>query len=77
MHRKPGTDMSEPIHISIEPHGMGATHNLMCWLCGLRKAVYNMSPVWAFQPCDECSSKFLGGQLKRERKWKVWLTWVT
>lgn len=46
--------MSDAVHIDIQSHGLYATHNLMCWLCGENKAVYNMHPVWAFQPCGEC-----------------------
>jgi len=57
-----------PVTIDIQNYGLYATHNLMCWLCGENKAVYNMHPVWAFQPCGECEQS-IEGQLTRTRKW--------
>lgn len=54
--------------IDIDFIGMAATHNLMCWVCNENKAVYNMYPVWVFEPCYECS-KDIGGKVIRKRGW--------
>ena len=46
--------------------GGAAIHNLKCWLCKKNAAVYNMNPVWVFEPCWECQ-KNIGGQVFRVR----------
>lgn len=56
------------VNISIQDYGLYATHDLMCWICNENKAVYNMSPVWVFQPCYECNRE-IGGVIERKHKW--------
>jgi hypothetical protein len=60
--------MREPVQIDFEYIFMGADHNLMCWVCNKRKAVYNMYPVWVFQPCWQCNQD-IGGEVVRKRPW--------
>ena len=53
--------------------GPACIHNLKCWLCNENSAVYNMHPVWAFEPCWECQAK-IGGKLYRVKsKIHQWL----
>ena len=40
--------------VEIVYHGPAATHNVKCWLCGDKPAIYNMNPVWRFEPCWSC-----------------------
>lgn len=40
--------------------GGAAIHNLKCWFCKERSAVYDIHPVWAFLPCWECQEKIPG-----------------
>lgn len=56
--------MSKDLHIEIEAVGPAALHNLMCWMCEERKAVYHMYPTWCFGPCWECNAE-IGGRLER------------
>ncbi len=45
-----------PIH--IEEIGPGfAQHDVLCWLCNERPAVYDMNPTWVFRPCWECQER--------------------
>lgn len=60
--------MMSDLRIRIEHIGPAATHNVICWLCNERKAVYRMYPVWCFSPCWECDRQ-IGGMLIRKRKW--------
>ena len=55
-----------PLHITIEWRHMpgGCEHNLMCWLCGKNKAVYNMHPNWRFEPCWKCQES-----MDKPKKW--------
>lgn len=55
---------SNDIRITIEHIGPVSTHNLICWVCNERKAVYHMNPTWCFSPCWECD-KAIGGALHR------------
>lgn len=54
------------VRIEIDFVGPACTHNLICWVCGERKAVYHMYPVWCFGPCWECNGD-IGGSLTRLR----------
>ena len=47
--------MTDPIKVQIDPIGPGIyQHNLLCWLCEERPAVYQANPHWCFAPCWEC-----------------------
>lgn len=50
--------------VEIEFIGMGAMHDLECWLCNEESAVYNMNPNWVFEPCWKCQEK-IGGKVYR------------
>jgi len=58
--------VSEPrFYPSIVPIGAGAhTHDLGCWRCMKRPAVYSM-PEGVFLPCWECQRKPRPGVLRR------------
>ncbi len=64
----------------IEPHreprivfyGMAAEHDILCWLCGVRPAVYDLNAV-AFLPCWECG-RTLHGKVYLVRS--LWLRWL-
>lgn len=65
------------VKITIEGRHMpgGAEHNLICWICGIKPAVYSMYPNWMFLPCWRCQSNIkTEGVWNRLKKpwWKFW-----
>jgi hypothetical protein len=50
-------DLPDTIHVAIHAEGGFAWHNLACWLCNERPAVYSMHPNWCFLPCRECQRR--------------------
>jgi hypothetical protein len=68
------TTKPEPLHIAIEFHGPAATHNLMCWLCDERPAVYKMHPDWVFAPCWTCQAQIASPVGTQRRPW--WRFWA-
>ncbi len=43
------------INIHLKPLGFGAfTHDLQCWICDERPAVYSAYPDFCFLPCWYC-----------------------
>lgn len=49
--------LPDTIHVAIHYEGPFAFHNLSCWLCNERPAVYSMHPQWCFLPCVECQAR--------------------
>lgn len=59
--------------VTLEHHGPATLHDVLCWACNKRSAVYSMHPVWAFEPCWKCNEQ-IGGELFRVRsKFLKWL----
>ena len=46
--------LTERVVPEIEYFGLYAIHNLTCWICLERPAVYDLYPHWIFRPCWEC-----------------------
>lgn len=40
--------------IKIIAIGMLSDHDVMCWVCDKKPAVYDMNPTWVFRPCWKC-----------------------
>ena len=40
--------------VRLEFDGPVVHHDVLCWLCNARSAVYDMNPNWVFRPCWEC-----------------------
>ena len=40
--------------IKLKFIGPFADHDVLCWICNQKSAVYDMSPVWVFRPCYRC-----------------------
>ena len=50
------------VRITLESRHLpgGTDHNLICWLCNRRSAVYAMYPQWVFMPCWKCQKQYEG-----------------
>ena len=71
------TKLGKPVSIELLDIGAGAvSHNLLCWICNKKKAVYNMYPNWIFQPCWDCQARLglTGIEVKYKKKkwWEFW-----
>lgn len=62
-------ELSHPVHVAIHNEGLFALHNLTCWFCNERPAMFMMSPWWVFYPCEECQAKFQGAWTPKKKKW--------
>lgn len=62
------------VHIVIESRHMpgGSEHNLICWMCNKRPAIYYMNPNWIFMPCRECQKIYVGFWSKKKPWWQFW-----
>jgi len=60
-----------PVKITIESRHLpgGSDHNLICWVCEKRHAIYSMHPEWIFKPCNKCERKIHG---KPKKWWEFW-----
>ena len=67
-------DLNKPVYIAIHNEGLFALHNLQCWFCRERSAVFDMGPNWHFIPCWECQKKYQGIWTAPEQSWyrRVW-----
>lgn len=48
--------------LKVDPIAMGIVdHDVLCWLCNKRPAVYDMNPTWVFRPCWKCQKEIKRG----------------
>lgn len=52
------TKAEKKMKIIINFIGPVAEHNLLCWLCEEKPAVYDMNPNFIFRPCWGCQEVF-------------------
>ena len=52
--------------------GPAIDHNLVCWLCDKRSAVYYTWPKFIFYPCWRCQEKYEGAWTKKKPWYKLW-----
>lgn len=45
--------------------GMAFTHELLCWFCKEKSAVYSAYPQWCFLPCWDCQKRYKGVWTKK------------
>lgn len=59
---KQSNQLTKKVYVTIDSDSipMGATHDLMCWICNEEPAVYDMSPNWIMRPCWSCQKKGIG-----------------
>lgn len=50
----------------------GTEHNLICWMCEDKPAIYSMNPEWIFLPCRDCQKKYKGIWTNTKKWWQVW-----
>lgn len=63
-------ELAQPVNIAIHNEGLFALHNLQCWFCRERSAVFDMSPNWCFLPCWECQKRYVGIWTKKPTRWQ-------
>jgi hypothetical protein len=63
-----GTMVAPEARIVLGFTGPAAHHNLVCWLCNVRPAVYDMHPNWFFRPCWTCQKKIAPPRMW----WQFW-----
>lgn len=66
-----------PVRITIESRHLpgGADHNLICWICDKKSAIYSMYPYWMFLPCYDCQGNIKGEGIWNILKKKWWEFW--
>jgi hypothetical protein len=51
--------------------GAGAIgHNVLCWLCDEKSAVYYANPKFVFYPCWSCQEIYEGEWTKKKSWWE-------
>jgi len=62
------------VYITIESRHLPgvADHNLMCWICNRKSAIYLMNPHWIFMPCRKCQGDYIGFWTKKIPWWQFW-----